>query len=64
MTDGCVPYGQGGAASTAPPGVCKTPGPLRLGSKGGRPLVGIKRGNAPLTLFVCVISALGFLICV
>ncbi len=31
------------------PGDFKTPGPRSSGFKGRRPLVGIKRGNAPLT---------------
>ena len=41
-----------GGSAPHPPGVFKTPGPRLLGSKGRRPLVGIKRGNAPLASFV------------
>ena len=39
------------------PGIANPPYPLLLGSKGRRPLVGIKRGNAPLASSVHRIAA-------
>ncbi len=44
----------GSAPQIPPPGDFNPLDPNYLGSKGRRPLVGIKRGNAPLSLFLVV----------
>ncbi len=55
-----LPCGRG--ALRHPPGVFKSPGPGRSGSKGRNPVVGIQRGSAASTSWARFITARNFLL--